>query len=126
MMSLQPPGLLPDQAVDLSIHIPNARKRRLYIQLSLVKGFPFCTSKKLCRIQHSAAQVDLRQNIMMNPAYSKPTPAASIGWGGFVSATWGREVNPSEGIIKSVIYNATHRRLCRASPHNTPHGDIKE
>jgi hypothetical protein len=26
----------------------------------------------------------------INPSYNKPSPAASIGWGGFVSATWGR------------------------------------
>ncbi|MHB8776312.1 MAG: hypothetical protein ACYC6R_00935 [Anaerolineales bacterium] len=25
----------------------------------------------------------------MNPSYYKPSPAASIGWGGFFSATWG-------------------------------------
>jgi hypothetical protein len=31
-------------------------------------------------------------NSLYNPAYNKPSPTASNGWGGIVSATWGRQI----------------------------------
>jgi len=33
----------------------------------------------------------------MNLSYNKPSPAASIGWGGFASATWGRSLTGRSG-----------------------------
>jgi hypothetical protein len=41
-------------------------------------------------IQHEVSP--FLSDLLYNPAYNKPSPAASIRWGGFLSATWGREV----------------------------------
>jgi hypothetical protein len=54
---------------------------------------------------------------VINPSYNKLSPAASIGWGEFVSATWGR-FRVSEGSEVVIAIHQSLRRFVLAALFN--------